>query len=169
MDLAHSPFATDFVRENDGYKPVFTVCREGQLISSFSLLSWDGKSVTTDLSAMLGKIRAVKSIDIVPGDEKTRVTAQVPEYQEVAFSEKGLVWPADGMLFIVLEGPKVMTEGRVEVGSPFLSKLPWINRLFTNTAVSRTEMQIYGLVTVRMLDEGQGQAQNGQTGQVGAR
>ncbi len=52
---------------------------------------------------------------------------------------------------ILLGGIKRMREGRVERGVPILSKIPYVNRLFKNTAVGRETSTLMMTVTPRII------------------
>ncbi|MEZ6077518.1 MAG: hypothetical protein R3C56_18170 [Pirellulaceae bacterium] len=52
---------------------------------------------------------------------------------------------------ILLGGIKRMREGRVERGVPILSKIPYVNRLFKNTAIGRETSTLMMTVTPRII------------------
>ncbi|MFG0267742.1 MAG: type II secretion system protein GspD [Rhodopirellula sp. JB055] len=52
---------------------------------------------------------------------------------------------------ILLGGIKRMSEGRNERGVPFLSKIPYVSRLFRNTAVGRQSSSLMMMVTPRII------------------
>jgi type II secretory pathway component GspD/PulD (secretin) len=52
---------------------------------------------------------------------------------------------------VLLGGMKVLAEGRQEAGPPILSKIPYISRLFRNTAYGRTAFSIMIMVTPRII------------------
>ncbi|WP_390889035.1 type II secretion system protein GspD [Rhodopirellula halodulae] len=52
---------------------------------------------------------------------------------------------------ILLGGIKRMSEGRNERGLPFLSKIPYVSRLFRNTAVGRQSSSLMMMVTPRII------------------
>ncbi len=52
---------------------------------------------------------------------------------------------------VLLGGLKTMSEGRVESGPPILSKIPYLNRLFTNTAFGRDGQSLMIMVTPRII------------------
>ena len=54
---------------------------------------------------------------------------------------------------ILLGGIKRMREGRVERGVPILSKIPYVNRLFKNTAIGRETSTLMMTVTPRIIIE----------------
>ena len=52
---------------------------------------------------------------------------------------------------ILLGGIKRLSEGRVERGVPMLSKLPYVNRLFTNVGIGREAESLMLMVTPRII------------------
>jgi general secretion pathway protein D len=52
---------------------------------------------------------------------------------------------------ILLGGIKRLSEGRTEAGVPILNKIPYINRLFSNTAIGRNTQSIMMMVTPRII------------------
>ncbi|MEO8271666.1 MAG: hypothetical protein ABI557_18230, partial [Aureliella sp.] len=52
---------------------------------------------------------------------------------------------------ILLGGIKRMREGRIERGVPILSKIPYVNRLFKNTAIGRETSTLMMTVTPRII------------------
>jgi hypothetical protein len=115
--------------------------------SSFSLLSWDGKTVSSDVYAEIARIA-------IP-ENKMETNGEIKELERKTISEKGLVWSADGMLIVFFKGVRIAvdTEYRGEAGVPILRKIPYVSRLFSNTGIARgSEEQImYGILTIRML------------------
>ena len=52
---------------------------------------------------------------------------------------------------VLLGGLKTLSEGRNEFGPPFLSKIPYLNRLFKNVGVGRETPHIMIMVTPRII------------------
>ncbi|MFN9853858.1 MAG: hypothetical protein ACK57P_18745, partial [Planctomycetota bacterium] len=52
---------------------------------------------------------------------------------------------------ILMGGIKRLREGRTERGTPILSKIPYINRLFRNTAIGRETSTLMFTVTPRII------------------
>jgi type II secretory pathway component GspD/PulD (secretin) len=52
---------------------------------------------------------------------------------------------------VMLGGMKTLSEGRVEAGPPILSKIPYIDRLFKNTAYGREAQSLLIMVTPRII------------------
>ena len=52
---------------------------------------------------------------------------------------------------VLLGGLKTLSEGRNEFGPPFLSKIPYLNRLFKNVGVGRQSQHVMIMVTPRII------------------
>ena len=52
---------------------------------------------------------------------------------------------------MLLGGIKRLRENREELGTPFLSKLPYISRLFKNVGVGRESQSLMLMVTPRII------------------
>jgi type II secretory pathway component GspD/PulD (secretin) len=64
---------------------------------------------------------------------------------------------------ILLGGFKNLNEGRNEFGPPILSKIPYVNRLFTNTAYGREEQSLLFMVTPHIIIPEEEEERLGQT------
>ncbi len=81
--------------------------------------------------------------DVVEG-----TTVQLPTFAFTSVSTTVSV-PDGGT--ILLGGIKRMSEARQERGTPILSKIPYVSRLFRNTATSRTAQSLMLMVTPRII------------------
>jgi type II secretory pathway component GspD/PulD (secretin) len=52
---------------------------------------------------------------------------------------------------VLLGGLKTLSESRNEFGPPFLSKIPYLNRLFKNVGVGRQSQHVMIMVTPRII------------------
>ena len=75
-------------------------------------------------------------------------TVQLPTFSFVTVTTTVSV-PDGGT--VLLGGIKRLNEGRNESGIPLLSKLPYINRLFKNTAIARSTTSLMMMVTPRII------------------
>jgi len=80
--------------------------------------------------------------------ETTGVTVQQPVFAITSVSATVAV-PDGGT--VLLGGVKRLSEARVERGVPFLSNLPWINRLFKNVGIGRDTSNLMLMVTPRVI------------------
>jgi len=145
LDTTSKPLVTNSVFDpaKSEFLPTVREFREGQTISSFSLLSWDGRTVSSDFYIEFATIGGSdKMADILQG---------VPNMNSIMFSEKGLVYPADGMLVVHIVGPTRYREGRIEAGVPIFNKIPYLQRVFINKAIARDVLTAQGILTIRML------------------
>ncbi|HEX4142821.1 MAG TPA: hypothetical protein VHY91_04660 [Pirellulales bacterium] len=78
----------------------------------------------------------------------TGVTVQLPSFSFVTVTTTVSV-PDGGT--VLLGGIKRLSEGRNEFGVPILSKLPYINRLFTNVGIGRQTQSLMMMVTPRII------------------
>jgi general secretion pathway protein D len=75
-------------------------------------------------------------------------TVQLPSFSFVTVTTTVSV-PDGGT--ILLGGIKRLSEGRTEAGVPMLDKIPYLNRLFKNTAIGREAQSLMMMVTPRII------------------
>ncbi|MGL4941654.1 MAG: hypothetical protein ACRC46_00500 [Thermoguttaceae bacterium] len=145
------------------YQSDISVVDAGMTLELFSLLTSDARSVSTDVSLLMTCIDKVDTysfsdgrmvgLDEAPSD--VAVNIQVPHVEKIELAETGLVWPSDGMLVVFLTGIERTQEREVrqEYGTPVLNKIPYINRLFKNTAIEigRETVLVTGILTVNVI------------------
>jgi hypothetical protein len=73
---------------------------------------------------------------------------QQPSFTNVNISTT-VVCPDGGT--VLLGGLKTVSEGRNEFGPPFLSKIPYLNRLFKNVGIGRESRHVMVMVTPRII------------------
>jgi general secretion pathway protein D len=83
------------------------------------------------------------------------VTVQLPIIATTSVST--VVSVPDGGT-ILLGGIKRMTEQRTERGLPFLSNIPYINRLFKNVSIGRDTQNLMMMVTPRIIIQAEEEA-----------
>ena len=148
VNTTSQQFATNVVyipTENE-VRPIQTDFKSGSSTAMFSLLSWDGRTVSSDVHYEASMVRSLRNLA-----QQEEPWLEVPNIESLMISEKGLVWPADGMLIVFIGGIRRLSEARVEVGTPVLNKVPVIGRHFTKTAYGRDVTTVNGILTVRML------------------
>ena len=159
-DTTTVPFVTDVtpiqMEGTTGYQPIIRMLEHGQSIQMFSLLSWDCRTVTTDVSAAFSAIKRIDQINVDTAEAP--ITLQVPQTEKSEFSERGLTWNAEGMLVVFFGGIERQAEYRVEAGKPVLNKIPYMHWLFSNTAISRDTLSVNGILTVQMVADSPQQA-----------
>lgn len=75
---------------------------------------------------------------------------QVPQVETFTIEKADLTLPSGG--HAIIPGPATTVEARNEFGPPFLSKVPYVNRMFKNVGIARTTVRTYLVVTPRVLE-----------------
>ena len=175
-DQSQRPFVTSVIPVVGDFaaaqQPVITVLSEGTSLSVQAVVSPDRRFVRLTLVPFFSKIGHVQTFTFTgssssssgtaavdPSDETNNVqneietfssgtTVQLPEFKFVTVNTTVSV-PDGGT--ILLGGIKRLSEGRVERGVPMLSKLPYVNRLFTNVGIGREAESLMLMVTPRII------------------
>lgn len=159
-------------------QPVIVVLNEGTILNVQSTVSQDKRSVRLTLNPNFSQIDKVDtftfegsrrttsnssrrgdnildpddgSVDEEDEEEETVIsgtTVQQPSFSNTSVSTTVSV-PDGGT--ILLGGIKRMRESRIERGVPVLSKIPYLNRLFKNTAIGRETSTLMMTVTPRII------------------
>jgi general secretion pathway protein D len=164
-----------------GYQPIIAVLNEGQMLNVRGTVSPNRQYVRLTLNPLFNTITKVSTFRYVgdenatdstttdgseasngtaaSADEKrgtvkttTRATSGVTIQQPImaSFSVQTTVSVPDGGT-ILMGGIKRLREGRIESGTPILDKIPFIQRLFMNTAIGRDTSSILMVVTPRII------------------
>ncbi|WP_237607560.1 type II secretion system protein GspD [Roseimaritima sediminicola] len=176
QDVSQRPFVTS-IRPVVGdfavsQQPIIVVLNEGTELNVQAVVSDDKRFVRLTLVPFFSQIGDVdtftftgsttsqsKSQKVDPNTGETveeddqEVTTQGSTVQLPTFaftSVNTTVSVPDGGT-ILLGGIKRLREGRGERGLPILSKLPYINRLFRNTAIGRDASSLMLMVTPRII------------------
>lgn len=175
-DTAARPFITQIIPVVGDFaaahQPVVTVLNEGTTLSVQAVVSPDRKYVRLTLVPMFSKIGNVETftfagsttansgtVKVDPTDPKktvtdgatinsTGTTVQLPTFLSTSVSTTVSV-PDGGT--VLLGGIKRLSEGRNEFGIPMLQHIPYISRLFRNTAIGRTTQSLMMMVTPRII------------------
>jgi type II secretory pathway component GspD/PulD (secretin) len=75
-----------------------------------------------------------------------------PQVETTKIDKDGLMVPSG--THVVIAGPTVVQETRTEFWAPVLSELPYMNRLFKNVGVSRSNMRLIVIVSPLVIDAG---------------
>ncbi|MDR1484371.1 MAG: hypothetical protein LBT09_06070 [Planctomycetaceae bacterium] len=163
-----------------GYQPIIAVLNEGQVMTVRGTVSPNRQYVRLTLQPRFTTITKVSEFRYV-GDENatdstttsgsetsdgtasaderrgttkttTRQASGVTIQQPImaSFSVQTTVSVPDGGT-ILMGGIKRLREGRIEAGTPILDKIPFIQRLFMNTAIGRDTSSILMVVTPRII------------------
>jgi general secretion pathway protein D len=170
------PVVGDFAA---AYQPVITILSEGQLLSVQGTVSDNRQYVRLVLNPVFNKITKVNTFKYFGEDsltDETQTTAKGDSAASASTDERGttrrtaqsnsgvtIQLPTLAMFSvqttvsvpdggtILLGGMKRLSEGRTEAGTPILNKIPYIQRLFMNTAIGRTTQSIMMMVTPRII------------------
>lgn len=165
------------------HQPVITILPDGTNLNVSAVVSNDRRSVRMTLVPQFTQIGDVQTftfsgststevstnsllddlLDIASpdaSDEEARVatqgvTVQLPIIATTSVST--VVSVPDGGT-ILLGGIKRMTERRTERGVPFLSNIPYINRLFKNVSIGRETQNLMMMVTPRIIIQAEEEA-----------
>ncbi len=175
-DTSQRPFVTSVIPVVGDFaaahQPVVTVLSEGTSLSVQAVVSQDRRFIRLTLVPFFSQIGDVDTFTfngtttsdtgttaVDPADETGRVTnnqrtatsgttVQLPTFSFTTVNTTVSV-PDGGT--ILLGGIKRLSEGRNELGVPMLSKLPYINRLFTNVGIGRETQSLMMMVTPRII------------------
>ena len=165
------------------HQPVITILPDGTNLNVSAVVSNDRRSVRMTLVPQFTQIGDVETftfsgsqstevstntlldnlLDIASPDDSDEeitvatqgVTVQLPIIATTSVST--VVSVPDGGT-ILLGGIKRMTERRTERGVPFLSNVPYINRLFKNVSIGRETSNLMMMVTPRIIIQAEEEA-----------
>ncbi|QDV23121.1 type II secretion system protein GspD [Aureliella helgolandensis] len=180
-DTISRPFVTSLIPVVADFavaqQPVIVVLNEGTILNVQATVSADKRFVRLTLNPSFSQIDRVDTFTF-EGSRTTRTNSQdqgtnvldptgsvddsTSESEEIvsgttvqqpSFSQTNIsttVSVPDGGT-ILLGGIKRMRESRIERGVPILSKIPYVNRLFKNTAIGRETSTLMMTVTPRII------------------
>ncbi len=162
--ISVTPIVGDFAAAQ---APVVVVLAEGTTLSVQAVISPDRRFVRLTLVPFFSEIQDVNEFTFngsqtttsVPGqgdnssslETKTvteGTTLQLPEFAFTTVTTTVSV-PDGGT--VLLGGIKRLRESRTERGTPFLSKLPYVSRLFKNVGIGRETESLMLMVTPRII------------------
>ena len=192
-DTSQRPFVTSVIPVVGDFaaahQPVVTVLSEGTSLSVQAVVSQDRRFIRLTLVPFFSQIGDVDTFTfngtttsdtgttaVDPSDDQSTVsnnqrtatsgtTVQLPTFSFTTVNTTVSV-PDGGT--ILLGGIKRLTEGRNELGVPMLSKLPYINRLFTNVGIGRETQSLMMMVTPRIIIQEEEEEKLLGTGSVGS-
>jgi general secretion pathway protein D len=175
-DTSQRPFVTSVIPVVGDFaaaqQPVITVLSEGTSLTVQAVVSPDRRFVRLTVVPFFSSIGDVQNFQFTgstttvnnsaaaTGSDNTSstsagtvttnegTTVQLPTFNFVTVTTTVSV-PDGGT--VLLGGIKRLSEGRNESGVPILSKIPYINRLFKNTAIARTTESLMMMVTPRII------------------
>ena len=168
------PVVADFAI---GYQPIITTLNHGNVLNVQATASNDRQSVRLALNPLFTTLVRVETFRFIGDDEQSEETqttrddasAIAPDPRQTSrrtttarsgitiqqpiiatFSVQTTVTCPDGGT-VLLGGMKRLSEGRVEAGTPILNKIPYIQRLFANTAIGMDTQSVMIMVTPRII------------------
>ena len=176
-DTSQEPFVTSVIPVVGDFaaaqQPVITVLSEGTSLTVQAVVSPDQRFVRLTVVPFFSQIGNVQNFQFTGSTTTTNnehaantdrpprpasapaattvnagTTVQLPTFNFVTVTTTVSV-PDGGT--VLLGGIKRLSEGRSERGVPILSKIPYINRLFRNTAIGRTTESLMMMVTPRII------------------
>lgn len=181
QDTITRPFVTTLIPVVADFavaqQPVIMMVNEGTVLNVQAVVSPDKRFVRVTLNPTFSRIDRVDTFTF-EGSRTTRSTSSTTgsnvlnpngtisnrdEEDEDIISGSTVQQPSVGFTniattvsvpdggTILLGGIKRMREGRIERGVPILSKIPYVNRLFKNTAIGRETSTLMMTVTPRII------------------
>ncbi|MEE8147684.1 MAG: hypothetical protein V3T24_08780, partial [Longimicrobiales bacterium] len=135
------------------FQPIIGVANEGVVLDVEGVISADRRYVTMTVIVSTSKIvgeetfvteGAVGGAGLAGGGAATFTAEQTVPVVEVALVQTTVSVPDKGTA--LLGGQRIIRELEVESGVPILSKIPFINRFFTNRLTSKSEETLLILI-----------------------
>ncbi len=134
------------------FQPIPGVVSDGVVLDVEGVISADRRYVTMTVIISVSKIVNIREFETqgavggtgqIGGGGTFTATIELPEV-EVALVQTTVSVPDKGT--VLLGGQRLVEEVEVEAGVPILSKIPFINRFFTNRLTSREEATLLVLI-----------------------
>ena len=124
-----------------------------KVFTSVSVISVDGKTVTSDIDIrfpQFPKRPSAKSPPaLIPIFAKNAKGSDNSRMDYLTISEKNLIWPADGMLVVLMSGIPLIAEGKIEKKE---SGVPLLNTKRVYSLAEHPKVQtLTGILTIRMV------------------
>lgn len=176
-DVAQRPFVVSFEPVVGDFavaqRPIVIVLNEGTQMNVQSVVSQDKRFVRLTLVPQFTRLESTDREFTFTGRRSTRTGTSIlnpngtpsgtRDDEEAIIEGTTVQQPTFGVTSvnttvsvpdggtILLGGIKRLREGRTERGTPILSKIPYINRLFKNTAIGRETNTLMMTVTPRII------------------
>jgi general secretion pathway protein D len=134
------------------FQPIPGVVNEGVVLDVEGVISADRRYVTMTVLVSLSEIVNIREVEVqgavggvgdIEGGGDFSATQELPEV-EVSLVQTTVSVPDKGT--VLLGGTRRIDEVEVESGVPVLSKIPFINRFFTNRLTSKSEKTLLILI-----------------------
>ena len=173
-----NPVVADFAI---GYQPIITMLPQGQVLRVQATVSNDRQYVRLTLNPTFTTLVRVDEFKYYGDDQNTEETETTSRGDDTSTTTPStdprsnasrrttrnsgitIQQPVMAQFYVnttvncpdggtvLLGGIKRLSEGRVEAGVPMLNKLPYIQRLFSNTAIGRDTQSVMMMVTPRII------------------
>jgi type II secretory pathway component GspD/PulD (secretin) len=147
-----------------GFDPTVAVASEGVTMLMEGVVSSDRRYVTLNVDAGIGRIDGFRreAVTAVAGGQlvssaDTQSFIELPQIT-VTRVRTTVTVPDEGTL--LLGGQRLITEQEVETGVPVLSKIPILNRFFTNRIETKEESTLLVLVKPTVLIQSEQEEKN---------
>ena len=147
-----------------GFDPDLEVVSEGVVLDVEGVVSSDRRYVTINVQTAVSKVEGFANAPVtaVAGGQlvnsaDTQSFIQLPTVTVTQVNTTSVV-PDQGT--ILLGGQRLITESEVETGVPVLSKIPILNRFFTNRTESREEQTLLILIKPTVLIQSEQEEKN---------
>ncbi|MHC4415854.1 MAG: type II secretion system protein GspD [Planctomycetota bacterium] len=134
------------------FQPIPGVVNEGVVLDVEGVISADRRYVTMTVIVSLSELVNIREIEVtgavggtgqIGGGGQFAATQELPEV-EVSLVQTTVSVPDKGT--VLLGGTRRVDEIEVESGVPVLSKIPFVNRFFTNRLTSKSEKTLLILI-----------------------
>jgi type II secretory pathway component GspD/PulD (secretin)/tetratricopeptide (TPR) repeat protein len=134
------------------FQPIPGVVNDGVVLDVEGVISADRRYVTMTVITSVSKIEDIREFEVegavggtglIPGGAVVSSSIELPEVR-VALVQTTVSVPDKGT--VLLGGQRLVSEVEAETGVPMLSKIPFINRFFTNRLTSKTEETLLVLI-----------------------
>ena len=123
-------------------------------ITDVETFTFDGSTTTRTASdSLLEDLLNMGGVDLDGGEDEFETVTQGTTVQlpVVSFTTINTVVSVPDGGTVLMGGVKRMREGRTERGVPFLSNVPYVNRLFKNVGIGRETQNLMMMVTPRII------------------
>ncbi len=192
-DTVQTPFVTSLIPVVGDFavaqQPVIVIINEGTVLNVQAVVSPDKRFVRVTLNPTFSRIDNVSTFTFEgtrstrntssqtgtnvldpngnvtknDGDNSVVTSGSTVQQPSVAFTNISTTVSVPDGGTILLGGIKRMREGRIERGVPVLSKIPYVNRLFKNTAIGRETNTLMMTVTPHIIIQEEEEAKYGVT------
>ena len=136
-----------------GFSQTIDVIQDGVVLDVEGTVSNDRRYVTLTLQPSLATVDEIRQITqtatatIGDGDDTETVAFEgTLELPTITLTQVAATVSIPDQGTLLLGGQRIVAETEIEAGVPVLSKLPFVNRLFTNTSTAKDERTLLILV-----------------------